>query len=126
MRHAKLLAAIRANPKNVRVFKRKDERSLLNFQKSIRLHPALPDTSARPHDRQVRTREMKYLVEVFWSDEDEGYIAVVPDLPGCSAFGATPEEAVHEIKDAVAAWIEACQAADEPVPEPSTKARWAA
>ncbi len=69
---------------------------------------------------------MKYLVEVFWSDEDEGYIAVVPDLPGCSAFGATPEEAVHEIKDAVAAWIEACRAADEPVPEPSTKARRAA
>ena len=30
---------------------------------------------------------MKYLVEVFWSDDDEGYIAVVPDLPGCSAFG---------------------------------------
>jgi predicted RNase H-like HicB family nuclease len=69
---------------------------------------------------------MKYLVEVFWSDEDEGYIAVVPDLPGCSAFGATPEEAVHEIKDAVAAWVEACEAAGEPVPEPSAKARRAA
>ena len=69
---------------------------------------------------------MKYLVEVFWSDEDEGYIAVVPDLPGCSAFGATPEEAVHEIKDAIVAWIEACKAADEPVPEPSAKARRAA
>jgi hypothetical protein len=40
---------------------------------------------------------MRYLVEVFWSDEDEGYIAVVPDLPGCSAFGTTPEEAVREI-----------------------------
>jgi hypothetical protein len=31
------------------------------------------------------------LVEVFWSDDDEGYIAVVPDLPGCSGFGKTPE-----------------------------------
>ena len=39
---------------------------------------------------------MKYLVEVFWSDEDDGYTAVVPDLPGCSAFGRTPEEAVRE------------------------------
>jgi antitoxin HicB len=65
-------------------------------------------------------------VEVFGSDEDQGFIAVVPDLPGCSAFGATREEAVHEIKDAVAAWIDACKAADEPVPEPSTKARQAA
>ena len=31
----------------------------------------------------------KYPIEVFWSDEDEGYIAVVPDLPGCSAWGKT-------------------------------------
>jgi predicted RNase H-like HicB family nuclease len=70
---------------------------------------------------------MRYLVvEVFWSDEDEGYIAVVPDLPGCSAFGATPEEAVHEIGDAIEAWIEACRQAGEPVPEPTTKARQAA
>ena len=46
---------------------------------------------------------MKYLVEVFWSDDDEGYIAVVPDLPDCSAFGTTPEAAVHEIGDAVEA-----------------------
>ena len=69
---------------------------------------------------------MKYLVEVFWSDEDDGYIAVVPDLPGCSAFGRTPEEAVHEIGDASAAWIAACRAAGDPVPEPATKARQAA
>jgi antitoxin HicB len=69
---------------------------------------------------------MKYLVEVFWSDEDEGYIAVVPDLPGCSAFGRTPEEAVHEIGDAVEAWIAACRVAGDPVPEPTAKARQAA
>ena len=69
---------------------------------------------------------MRYLVEVFWSDEDEGYIAVVPDLPGCSAFGNTPEEAVREIGDATLAWIEACRAAGDPIPAPATKARQAA
>jgi predicted RNase H-like HicB family nuclease len=69
---------------------------------------------------------MKYLVEVFWSEEDGGYIAVVPDLPGCSAFGATPEGAVHEIGEAIEAWIEACRAAGDPVPEPTAKARHAA
>ena len=69
---------------------------------------------------------MKYLVEVFWSEGDEGYIAVVPDLPGCSAFGARPEAAVHEIGDAVEAWVAACRASGGPVPEPTTKARQAA
>jgi len=69
---------------------------------------------------------MRYLVELFWSDEDEGYVAVVPDLPGCSAVGDTPEEAAREIGDAIEAWIEACRAAGDPVPEPRIKARQAA
>jgi predicted RNase H-like HicB family nuclease len=69
---------------------------------------------------------MRYLLELFWSDEDDGYVAIVPDLPGCSAVGATPEEAAREITDAIEAWIEACRAAGEPVPEPTTKARQAA
>jgi predicted RNase H-like HicB family nuclease len=69
---------------------------------------------------------MRYLVELFWSEEDRGYVAVVPDLPGCSAFGATPEAAVHEIGDAIEAWISACRASGEPVSEPTTKARHAA
>lgn len=62
---------------------------------------------------------MRYAIEIFWSEKDDGYIAVVPDLPGCSAFGATPEEAAREIQDAIAAWLEACRAAGEPVPAPS-------
>jgi predicted RNase H-like HicB family nuclease len=61
---------------------------------------------------------MKYLVEVFWSDDDEGHIAVVPDLPGCSAIGDTPEAAVHEIGDAILAWIAACRASGDPAPNP--------
>lgn len=61
----------------------------------------------------------KYTIEIFWSDNDNGYIAVVPDLPGCNAFGETPEEAVAEIQDAVEAWIAACIASGESVPEPS-------
>ena len=44
---------------------------------------------------------------IFWSDEDQGFIAVAPDLPGCSAFGRTREEAADEFRHAVAAWTEA-------------------
>jgi predicted RNase H-like HicB family nuclease len=75
--------------------------------------------------REVRIEPMKYLVEVFWSDDDEGYIAIVPDLPGCSAFGETPKAAVHQIGDATLAWIAARRASGDPIPEPTTKARQA-
>lgn len=68
----------------------------------------------------------RYLVEIFWSDEDEGYIATVPDLPGCSAWGQTRADAAREIEDAQAAWIEACQASGEAVPAPRAQAREAA
>ena len=56
-----------------------------------------------------------YPIEVFWSDEDEGFIAVIPDLPGCNAWGASEAEAIEEAHDAVAAWIKAAKAAGKPI-----------
>ena len=67
----------------------------------------------------------RYLIEIFWSDEDQGYIAIVPDLPGCSAFGESAERAACEIKDAMEAWIAACRVSGDPIPEPVSKARHA-
>jgi predicted RNase H-like HicB family nuclease len=67
-----------------------------------------------------------YLVEIVWSDEDDGFIATVPDLPGCSAWGRTLSDAAREIEDARAAWIQACMASGEPVPQSSARARPAA
>ena len=69
---------------------------------------------------------MRYLIELFWSDEDAAYVAVVPDLPGCSAVGSTPEEAAREVRDAIEAWLDACRAAGDTVPEPSARTRQAA
>lgn len=63
----------------------------------------------------------KYPIELLWSDEDEGCIAVVPDLPGCNAWGRTEEDAIREIRDAIAAWISACEQAGELVPKPSLR-----
>ena len=48
----------------------------------------------------------RYTIEIFYSEEDEGYIAVVPELPGCSAFGQSEEEALREVKIAMDLWIE--------------------
>jgi predicted RNase H-like HicB family nuclease len=59
-----------------------------------------------------------YAINVFWSDEDESYIATVPDLRGCSAFGESPEEAVREVQIAKRLWLESAQANGDPVPEP--------
>jgi len=44
---------------------------------------------------------VKYAIEIFYSEEDDGYIAIVLELPGCSAFGETPEEALKEVKIAI-------------------------
>ena len=65
-------------------------------------------------------REMwqKYKIEIFYSEEDEGFIAVAPELPGCSAFGETPEEALKEIKTAIELWLEAARKEGREIPEP--------
>jgi antitoxin HicB len=59
----------------------------------------------------------KYLVEIFWSAEDQGFIAIAPDLPGCSAFGETQQEALAEMQPAMASWLQACANMNRPFPE---------
>jgi predicted RNase H-like HicB family nuclease len=69
------------------------------------------------------TEAQRYPAHVFWSEEDEGYIALAIDLPGCSAFGDTRSEALAELQDAIAAWIEAQRLAGNfvpPLPEAET------
>lgn len=64
-------------------------------------------------------KQHSYPVELHWSAVDEGRIATFPDFPGCSAWGATEVEARAESHTAVAAWLKACKAAGNPIPEPS-------
>jgi predicted RNase H-like HicB family nuclease len=59
-----------------------------------------------------------YHINVFYSEEDEGYIADIPDLRHCSAFGASPEDAVREVLIAKQAWLEAARANKRPIPKP--------
>jgi predicted RNase H-like HicB family nuclease len=59
-----------------------------------------------------------YHINIFYSDEDGGYIADIPDLKACSAFGSTPEEALREVEQAKLAWIDAARAEGKPIPEP--------
>ncbi len=60
----------------------------------------------------------RYAIEIFYSEEDGGYIAIAPELPGCSAFGETEEEVLKEIKTAIKLWIETAKKEKRPVPVP--------
>jgi predicted RNase H-like HicB family nuclease len=64
----------------------------------------------------------RYPAEVFWSDEDSGFIAVAVDLPGCSAFGCSQSEALAELQQAIEAWMQARVSTGEKVPSPSSRA----
>jgi predicted RNase H-like HicB family nuclease len=59
-----------------------------------------------------------YHINIFYSEEDGGYIADIPDLAYCSAFGETPEAALAALREAQAAWMEAARAAGKPIPAP--------
>lgn len=59
-----------------------------------------------------------YHINIFYSEEDGGYIADIPDLDACSAFGSTPEDALREVEIAKAAWIQAARQKGKAVPSP--------
>jgi predicted RNase H-like HicB family nuclease len=59
-----------------------------------------------------------YHINVFYSEEDGAYVADIPDLEACSAFGASAEEALAEVEQAKRAWLDAARAAGRPIPEP--------
>ena len=62
--------------------------------------------------------EPHYHINLFWSDEDDCWIADVPDLRSCSAHGDTPTEAVANIEDAIEGWLQVARDRGMPIPEP--------
>ena len=63
-----------------------------------------------------------YSINIFYSEEDGGYIADIPDLDSCSAFGSSPEVALREVEKAKSAWLEAARSSGKPIPEPRYRA----
>ena len=111
----------------------------VNGSHHIYLHPRVPrpmnvqrvGRDAKPYQvRQLRDMikqfglnsmtepANRYAIVVSWSEEDGGWIADVPDLKSCSAFGNTREEAVAEVGIAIDAWLAAAREAGLPIPEP--------
>jgi predicted RNase H-like HicB family nuclease len=59
-----------------------------------------------------------YHINIFYSEEDGGYIADIPDLDACSAFGESPAKALAEVPRAKKLWIEAARRMGKPIPRP--------
>ena len=60
----------------------------------------------------------RYEIIIYWSDEDDAYVAEVPELPGCVAHGNTQEEALRNANDAIELWVDTAREFGDPVPEP--------
>ena len=65
--------------------------------------------------------EYAVLIEPLGPADGGGFLASVPDLPGCMSDGETPEQALHNIEDAIATWIEVARELKRPIPLPSVR-----
>lgn len=60
----------------------------------------------------------KYETIIYWSNEDDAFIAEVPELPGCTAHGDSQQEALTNAYDAIELWLDTAQEFGDPIPEP--------
>jgi predicted RNase H-like HicB family nuclease len=90
-----------------------------NFAGRVRFACKLDRFNGRGH---ILNRPLKimtdYHINVFYSEEDAGYIADIPDLKSCAAFGETPEEALWEVLLAKAAWLKSTRTRRKTIPPP--------
>lgn len=60
----------------------------------------------------------KYETIIYWSDEDQAFVAEIPELPGCMAHGASQEEALANAQGAIQLWLDTAKEFGDPIPEP--------
>jgi predicted RNase H-like HicB family nuclease len=70
-------------------------------------------------DRLDGLEMTKYEVTIYWSEEDQAFVAEAPELPGCAAHGSTQEAALAGVQEAIRLWIDAATELGNPVPEPN-------
>ena len=66
----------------------------------------------------MNAEPLKYEVIIYWSADDEAFIAEVPELPGCTADGDTPQAALASVDVVAREWIETARELGRPIPEP--------
>lgn len=70
-------------------------------------------------------RNLKYEIIIYWSEEDQAYIAEVPELPGCAADGETYKQALANVEVIIHEWIETAKELNRPVPTPKGRLLYA-
>ena len=70
-------------------------------------------------------RLFKYEVIIYWSDEDQAFIAEVPELPGCAADGTTHQEVLANLEKVIQEWMETAEELGRPIPEPKGRLMFA-
>lgn len=73
----------------------------------------------------MREAQPRYEVIIYWSAEDEAFIAEVPELPGCAADGATYQDALANVEVVIQEWIETAKEEARPIPEPKGRLMFA-
>jgi predicted RNase H-like HicB family nuclease len=68
---------------------------------------------------------IRYEVIIYWSKDDQAYLAEVPELPGCMADGSTYQEALSNVEVIIKEWIETARELGRPVPEPRGRLMYA-
>ena len=83
---------------------------------------AVPGTTGTPCHCEAQTGRgklmYKYEVILYWSHEDDAFVAEVPELPGCMAHGASQEAALKQVKEAINLWLDTAREFGDPIPEP--------
>lgn len=68
---------------------------------------------------------LRYEIVLYWSSEEESFIAEVPELPGCAADGPTYQAALANVERVIAEWIETARELGRPIPTPRGRLRFA-
>jgi predicted RNase H-like HicB family nuclease len=69
--------------------------------------------------------DSKYEITIFWSEEDEAFVAEIPELPGCMADGKTYREVLENAEQIIGEWIETAQEEGRPIPQPKGRLMYA-
>jgi predicted RNase H-like HicB family nuclease len=73
----------------------------------------------------VQAEPMRYEVIIYWSNEDQSFLAEVPELPGCVADGKSPEEALANVQVVAREWIETARELGRSIPQPKGRLLYA-